>query len=175
MVDPSKVSPIFLPSQPSASVTIADGLSDLWNFQLASGVAVFRFFPLTVTSETQQLLCNKILWWGPIDLKVNTSNGLTRGWKAEQHAICQGKEGLECFFKKQGNISHYEKVVNYIWLLMKLGWCDFSRPCLKHFTSTLTVHVCGLKPISWWMTSVCFGHCFHSSQVVLTLFPMMII
>ena len=41
--------------------------------------------------------------------------------------MCQGREELEWFSKRQGNISQYEKVVNCIWVLMKLGWYQLSQ------------------------------------------------
>ena len=50
--------------------------------------------------------------------------------------MCQGKEELEWFPKRQGNISQYEKVVNCIRVLMKLGWYQLFQAPFEAFAST---------------------------------------
>ena len=50
--------------------------------------------------------------------------------------MCQGNEELEWFSKRQGNISQYEKVVNCIRVLMKLGWYQLFQALFGAFAST---------------------------------------
>lgn len=64
--------------------------------------------------------------------------------------MCQGKEELEWFSKRQGNISQYEKVVNCIWALMKLGWYQLFQGPFEAFAFT----ACG-KTFTFHLDGVC--------------------
>lgn len=174
MIDPARVSPIFLPAHclcsycSSCSVWPQKFLASLPSCShYAFPFSCILRDPAPPLQQTSAVRINSS--------KVNSSNGLRRGWKAELQATCQGKEEIEWFFKRQIYVSQCEKVVNRIWVLMMfekmltfpgpVGIFSFTS-CRQRFIPTLTTIFGGLQAIFLWITFVCLLLLFW------TLFPM---